>query len=230
MTGFIDAGRRPGFITPDRDPRQEVLEAPRPTPLEWAKRRRTEREARRSEVIRERAVNRLSRLGPQWKVIDTAELGLPVKNTFLAIGPGGVFLVTIKEHGRTRVRLAGDVVQVDGRRLTYIPEARKLADQAGKAMSRTAGTVVPVTPVVALAGSGLIDVHGLPKGCVVTTYRELDYLLGAYGQRIAPSTVSKLYSIARHPVTWVEPEQQAQVEAYKWYSGLTATDKKATGR
>ncbi|GIH13106.1 hypothetical protein Raf01_12780 [Rugosimonospora africana] len=214
----------------DRNNQNSLLQAPRPTPLEWARRRRNERDARRAEAVRERAVTRMSRLGVQWKVIDIAELGLPAKNTFLTIGPGGVFLVTVKEHGRTRVRLAGDVVQIDGRRLTYIPEARKLADQAGKAMSRTAGSMVPVTPVVALSGTGVIDVHGLPKGCVVTSYRELDYLLGAYGERIAPSTVSKLYSIARHPVTWATPEQRAQVESYKWYAGSTATDKTGSGR
>ncbi|HEY2675259.1 MAG TPA: hypothetical protein VGJ07_33435 [Rugosimonospora sp.] len=230
MTGFLDTGRPPGLIPNERTNQNPLLEAPRPTPLEWARRRRNEREARRAEAVRERAVTRLSRLGIQWKVIDIAELGLPARNTFLTIGPGGVFLVTVKEHGRTRVRLAGDVVQIDGRRLTYIPEARKLADQAGKAMSRTAGSTVPVTPVVALSGTGVIDVHGLPKGCVVTSYRELDYLLGAYGQRIAPSTVSKLYSIARHPVTWAGPGQQAQVDSYTWYSGLTATDKKESGR
>ncbi|GAA5189403.1 hypothetical protein GCM10023322_42170 [Rugosimonospora acidiphila] len=229
MTGFLDAGRPPGLIPTDRDS-DHLLQAPRPTPLEWARRRRNDREARRADAIRERAVNRLSRLGVQWKVIDIAELGLPAKNTFLAIGPGGVFLVTIKQHGRTRVRLAGDVVQIDGRRLTYIAEAKKLADQAAKAMSRTAGSSIPVTPVLAFAGTGVIDVHGLPKGCVVTSYRELDYLLGAYGERIAPSTVSKLYSIARHPVTWADTAPRAQVQSYTWYSGLTAADKKGNGR
>jgi hypothetical protein len=76
----------------------------------------------------------------------------------------------------------------------------------------------------------VIDVHGLPKGCVVTSYRELDSLLGAYGQRIAPNTVSKLYSIAKHPVTWVEARPRAEIEAYTWHSGLSATDKRATGR
>jgi hypothetical protein len=69
---------------------------------------------------------------------------------------------------------------------------------------------------------------------VVTSYRELDYLLGAYGERISPTTVSKLYSIARHPVTWVNPVnppyQPAQVEAYKWYSQQPLTDKKAARR
>ena len=174
--------------------------------------------------------SRLSRLGAGWKVIDVAELGLSVKNAFLAIGPGGVFLVSVKEHGRTRVRLAGDVVQIDGRRLTYVAEARKLAEQAGGAISRTAGSSVPVTPVLALSGTGVIDVHGLPKGCVVTSYRELDSLLGAYGQRIAAKTVSKLYSIARHPVTWVEPRPHTEVEAYTWHTGPAPTDKRATER
>jgi hypothetical protein len=228
MAGILDASHPSGFLSPH--PYRELLEAPRPTALEWARRRRMDREARKADLVRERAANRLSRLGAGWKVIDVAELGLSVKNAFLAIGPGGVFLVAVKEHGRTRVRLAGDIVQIDGRRLSYVAEARKLAEQAAGAISRTAGSSVPVTPVLALSGTGVIDVHGLPKGCVVTSYRELDSLLGAYGQRIAPKTVSKLYSIARHPVTWVEPQRRTEVEAYTWHTGSTPTDKKATER
>jgi hypothetical protein len=230
MTGFIDTNRPPGLIPAEYNPRHQLLEAPRSAPMGWARRRRTDKVARREEADRSRAVTRLAKLGPSWKVLDIAELGLPAKNTFLAIGPGGVFLVTVKPQGRSRVRLAGDVVQVDGRRHGYVAEARKLAEQAGKALSRTAGSTVPVTPVLALAGSGVIDVHGLPKGCVVTSYRELDYILGAYGERIGAGTVSKLYSIARHPVTWVNPKYESQVEAYKWYSAEAATDKKAARR
>ncbi len=228
MAGILDASHPSGLLSPD--PYRQLLEAPRPTPLEWARRRRQERGARRADLVRERAASRLSRLGSRWKLVDVAELGLSVKHAFLAIGPGGIFLVTIKEHGRTRVRLAGDVVQIDGRRLSYVAEARRLAQQVGAAISRTAGSTVPVTPVLALSGTGVIDVHGLPKGCVVTSYRELDSLLGAYGQRIAPKTVSKLYSIARHPVTWVGQRPRAEVEAYTWHSGPGATDKRATGR
>jgi hypothetical protein len=228
MAGILDASHPSGFLSPP--PYHELLDAPRPTALEWARRRRLDREARKADLVRERAANRLSRLGAGWKLIDVAELGLSVKNAFLAIGPGGVFLVTVKEHGRTRVRLAGDIVQIDGRRLSYVAEARKLAEQAAGAISRTAGSSVPVTPVLALSGTGVIDVHGLPKGCVVTSYRELDSLLGAYGQRIAPKTVSKLYSIARHPVTWVESRPRNEVEAYTWHAGPAPTDKRATER
>lgn len=228
MAGILDASHPSGFLSPRAY--DELLETPRPGALQWARRRRLDREARRADLVRERAASRLSRVGAGWRVIDVAELGLSVKNAFLAIGPGGVFLVAVKEHGRTRVRLAGDVVQIDGRRLSYVPEARKLAEQAGGAISRTAGSLVPVTPVLALSGTGVIDVHGLPKGCVVTSYRELDSLLGAYGQRIAPKTVSKLYSIARHPVTWVESRPRTEVEAYTWRAGLTPTDKRPTQR
>ncbi|OLE25222.1 MAG: hypothetical protein AUG44_16640 [Actinobacteria bacterium 13_1_20CM_3_71_11] len=230
MTGFLDANRPPGFLPPDYAPRHQLFEAPRSNPLGWARRRRMDREARRDEAARDRAVTRLAKLGAGWKVLDVAELGLAAKNTFLAIGPGGVFLVTVKPQGRSRVRLAGDVVQVDGRRLGYVAEARKLAEQASKAMSRTARSTIPVTPVIALAGNGMIDVHGLPKGCVVTSHRELDYILGAYGERIAPGTVSKLYSIARHPVTWAGQKSDQQVEEYTWYPTGAATDKRPDRR
>ena len=230
MTGFIDATRPPGILPADYNPRHKLLEAPRSLPLGWARRRRADREARRDEAVRGRAVDRLTKLGAAWKSLEIEELGLPVKNTFLTIGPGGIFLVTVKPQGRSRVRLAGDVIAVDGRRHKYIAEARKLADQATKALSRIVGSTVPVTPVVALDGTGAMDVHGLPKGCLVTSYRELDYILGAYGERIAPKTVNKLFSIARHPVTWLNPAPDAQVEAYKWYSPEAVTDKKSTRR
>src|SRR5258706_5887334 len=115
MAGILAASPPSGLLTPA--PYRQLLEAPRRTPLEWARRRRLDREARRAELVRERAASRLSRLGAGWRLVDVAELGLSVRHAFLAIGPGGVFLISIKEHGRTRVRLAGDIVQIDGRPL-----------------------------------------------------------------------------------------------------------------
>jgi hypothetical protein len=230
MTGYIDASRPPGLLSADYSPRHKLLEAPRSIQLGWARRRRVDRAARREEAGRSRAVDRLAKLGSAWKLLDIEELGLPTHNTFLTIGPGGIFLVVVKPQGRSRVRLAGDVVQVDGRRHKYVAEARLLAEQVTRALSRTVGSTVPVTPVIALAGNGAIDVHGVPKGCLVTSYRELDYILSAFGERIAARTVSKLFSIARHPLTWQSPAPDAQVEAYKWHSPEAVTDKKAPRR
>ena len=202
MAGYIDASRPPGLWSAEYNPRHELLEAPRSIQVGWARRRRIDRAARREEAGRSRTVERLAKLGAAWRVLDIEDLGLPIRNTFLTIGPGGV------------------------RRYKYVAEARALAEQVTRALSKTVGATVPVTPVIALAGNGAIDVHGVPKGCLVTSYRELDYILTSYGERIAARTVNKLFSVARHPVTWQNTGSDAQVEAYKWYSPDAVTDKR----
>ena len=93
MAGYIDASRPPGLWSADYNPRHELLEAPRSIQVGWARRRRIDRAARREEAGRSRTVERLAKLGAAWRVLDIEDLGLPIRNTFLTIGPGGVFLV-----------------------------------------------------------------------------------------------------------------------------------------
>ena len=138
--------------------------------------------------------------------------------------------MTVADHGRARVLIAGDVVQINGRRPAYVAEARRDARRAGKAMSAAVGLTVPVTPVLAFVGSGVISVHGLPKDCLVATHRELDRLLIAGGARISPATASKLSAVAGHPATWANAPYRPTGD-YRWYGdGRTAADKRATRR
>jgi hypothetical protein len=228
MTSSLEADR-----TAEYNPRHVLLEAARPGPLDWARRRKAEKEARRLAAAGQRAATRLDPW-PDWHVVDVPR---PVeeytvhpkpatdKAGFLAIGPGGVFAVTVLDHGRARVLLAGDVVQIGGRRPPYVPQARREAKRASTALSRAVGTTVPVVPVLALVGTGPISYYGLPKDCLITTYRELDRVLASRGERITPSTAAKLSAVARHPGTWGESE------VYRWYpTGVQAADKKATPR
>jgi hypothetical protein len=142
---------------------------------------------------------------------------------FLVIGPSGLFAVTIADHGRSRVMVAGDVVQINGKRPAYVAEARRDAKRAGRALSLAVGHTVPVTPVLTFVGSGDISVYGLPKDCLVATHRELDRLLVAGGNRISAATAEKLSSVARHPATWTG----SGAAGYRWYGeGRTATDKR----
>lgn len=226
-----------------------TLEAIRPNPVEWARRRRAEREARRLEAAGNRALTRLDRLGPAWHIVDWPrtdtyprqwnDLGGSEHDEragFLAIGPGGVFAVTVADHGRTRVLIAGDVVQINGRRPTYVADARRDAKKASRALSAAVGLTVPVAPVLAFVGSGVISLHGLPKDCLVTTHRELDRLLVAGGARISSTTAEKLSAVASHPSTWLNAPYRSAAEHqrvtdYRWYDdGRTATDKKVTRR
>ncbi|MEU6022712.1 hypothetical protein ACGFIK_10925 [Micromonospora sp. NPDC048871] len=216
-----------------------VTAAPRPSPLEWARRRRAERGARRLEAAGARALGQLGHLGPAWHVVDWPRVD-PTdvlldgsddnRAGFLAIGPSGLFAVTIADHGRARVLVAGDVVQINGKRPPYVTEARRDARRASKALTSAVGHPIPVTPVLTFVGSGVISVYGLPKDCLMATHRELDRLLVAGGNRISPATAEKLSRVAQHPSTWTTGGHQP-VADYRWYEdGRTAADKAATHR
>ncbi|GGQ45162.1 hypothetical protein GCM10010166_12180 [Couchioplanes caeruleus subsp. azureus] len=239
---------RPALPVPHRphppalDPRHTIppaaLEPVRPSPVEWARRRRAEREARRLEAAGARALTRLDRLGPAWHIVDWPRTDSPGyehdpsddRAGFLAIGPGGVYAVTVADHGRARVLIAGDVVQINGKRPAYVAEARRDARRAGRAMSSAVGLTVPVTPVLAFVGSGVISVHGLPKDCLVATHKELDRLLIAGGARISPATAGKLSAVAQHPGTWANAPYGPAGD-YRWYTGdQTAADKRSAHR
>jgi hypothetical protein len=156
-------------------------------------RRREARAKRRALAGRQRVVHRVEMLGPHWHIVDYH----PEDPDFLAIGPGGIFQVTVADHGRSSVELAGDVVQVDGRRPPYVALARRDAERISQQMSVAAGRRIPVVPVVAFVGSGQVVYYGLPPdGCVVTTYRDLGRALNAHGNRVSESTIQKLLIVA----------------------------------
>ena len=171
-----------------------VPQQARPEPAGgWLTRRLTERAKRKALTGRQRVVHRVEMLGPDWRIVDYH----PEDPDFLAIGPGGVFQVTVCDHGRSRVQLAGDVVQVDGQRPPYVALARRDAGRISEQMTRAAGRRIPVIPVVAFLGSGEIVYYGRPPdGCIVTTYHDLGRALRAHGNRVSTVTIDKLVEIA----------------------------------
>lgn len=224
MTGFThSADVSLGAL--ETDPEGRALLPARATPLDWARRRRLERERKRLASARNKTKSRLDRLRPDWHLIDAVALGLNAPDSFLAIGPGGVFAVTVRSQGRSRVLISGETVQIRGQRPDYVGQARSLATSLSGALTRMAGTKVPVTPILAFSGSGLLSLYGLPKGCVIMPYRELGHLLTAYGRRIANRTVDKLASIARHPATVVDLRSEQLTAAYSWQDSDLPADK-----
>src|SRR5690606_29423201 len=126
------------------------------SPLSWARQRFGSRASRRLIAAGQRAEHRLSNLGPAWHVVEWPG-GRAVSATgdrieqhtgFLAVGPGGVYAVTVVDQGRQRVMLAGDVVQIQGRRPPLVANARRDARKASAALTAAVGTRVPVVPVL----------------------------------------------------------------------------------
>lgn len=198
-----------------------TVDAGRPSPIDWMRTRRAERESRRADAAHSRLYRRMGNLighlGEEWHLLDLRELTGQERSAFLAVGPGGVFAVTVKDHGRSRVSFAGDIVQIDGMRPKYVEEARREARAASEALSRRAGVSIPVMPVLAFAGSGKISFYGVPKGCLVTAYHEIPRVLNARGNRLAAETVDKVFALAMHPATWFSPTYEALAEDYRWY-------------
>src|SRR5205809_1068680 len=108
MTDLLRSNEESGFM-PDVDrsfTKPPVVDATRPSPLEWIRVRREARESRKAEAAHHKAAERMNALGHEWRVLDLQAAGADRKS-FLAVGPGGVFAVTIKDHGRARVSFAG---------------------------------------------------------------------------------------------------------------------------
>ena len=159
----------------------------------WLRRTLQARVQRRILAGRRRVANRVEQLGPAWRIVDYH----PEDPDFLAIGPGGVFQVTVADIGRIKVQIAGDVVQIAGRRPPYVALARRDAARISKQMSDMAGFRIPVIPVVAFLGTGEISYWGKPpEGCVVTSYGDVGRALRAHGDRIPARTVEKLAILA----------------------------------
>src|SRR2546423_133510 len=87
-----------------------VVDGARPSPMEWMRSRRAERESRRADAAHQRVHERMGALGHEWRVLDLQAAAGSERMSFLAVGPGGVFAVTVKDHGRSRVNFAGDMV------------------------------------------------------------------------------------------------------------------------
>ena len=168
-------------------------ETPRKGFFERLRSRRADRERRRVLAGRNRVVHRVEMLGPNWHIVDYH----PEDPDFLAIGPGGIFQVTVADIGRARVEIAGEVVQINGHRPPFVALARRDAARISEQMSAVVNRRLPVVPVVAFLGRGEVVYYGKPpEGCVVTTYGDLGRALNAHGNRIRESTIQKLLIVA----------------------------------
>jgi hypothetical protein len=176
---------------------------PRPGPRERVRSRRVTREQRQAESVRRGLAERIAVLHDAWRLVDLDGIAAAERG-FLVIGPGGVFAITLRDHGRSRIAFAGNIVQLDGKRPLYVEEARLNAIAASNRLSKAAGVTIPVVPLLVLSGSGKISFYGLPTRCVVTSHQGLPWVLNARGQRLSPTTVQKVFALARHPRTWLD--------------------------
>ncbi|MDP3208856.1 MAG: nuclease-related domain-containing protein, partial [Rhodoglobus sp.] len=90
-------------------------------------------------------VRALRTLGSQWTLLHP-EPGTS-ESDYLAIGSGGVVMVTIKNHSGQRVLVDAEQLLVNGRRTNHLRDARFEAERLSKLLSTEASESITVNPL-----------------------------------------------------------------------------------
>lgn len=213
MTGILQRG---GPEPQYEGVRPIPYSADRASPLDWARRRRRDTIHQQTTGLLK---GTLEALAAAWRFVELDALTSNDEATpLLAIGPGGLFALTTRAHARHRVLIHGDILQINGTRPPYVVQARRTAKRASRALSASAGISIPVQAVLVLVGSGKVVFYGIPKECLVTEQRDLDWVLRGRADRLAATTVEKLHVLATHPATWAA----TQVSSYSYVSDKAA--------
>ncbi len=137
-----------------------------------------------------------------WHHLSSADIGSTEGHIdHLAIGPGGVFTLNLKQHLGRRVVVDSRGVWVDGRPTPYLSDALDDAEQAGRLLSLAAGFPVFVNGVIVVTSHDLKH-RARPDGITVVSLRQFGTWLRALPPRLTDDDVVIINDVARRATTW----------------------------
>jgi hypothetical protein len=149
----------------------------------------------------------IEQAGTGWKALDLGELlGSMEKDLYLAIGPAGIYTVSVKDQPRDTVAFGSDVIQIRGvRDYDSIPRARAHAELVSRMLGAAVGAGnLRVHGIVAYRKASVLRLGEDPKGVSVVAAQDLAAALGRQGPIMAQRTADKLVMYAANPNIWVE--------------------------
>ena len=171
--------------------------------LAWAADVRTGERDRRTAARAERKVAReLRRLDPGWWMLHS----LPIDDEggdvdHLLIGPAGVFVLEVRDHIRSEVRVNDLAVMVDRRETMLLPELRAHATDVHERLSSACGFAVPVRPVLVVLARQL-SVKRQPEGVDVVGRHRIARWLREQPAVQSFETAAAIQFVARRADTW----------------------------
>jgi hypothetical protein len=168
---------------------------------------KTEERAWRVGAAGEQAVAaQLAKLGPEWRVLHSIEVGDRGSDIdHVVIGPGGVLTVNAKNHPNTMIWVGGDTFMVNGQRVPYIRNSRYEAKRAGRLLSEQAGFPVTVLGVIAVMGAHKgFKIKKQPEdgAVVIVQRRRIAQYLQRLPRRLTDREIEAIYDVARRSTTW----------------------------
>jgi hypothetical protein len=149
---------------------------------------------------------RLSRLGPQWRILHAIPVGEQGSDIdHLVIGPAGVFTINTKHHPDANIWVNHDTVKVNGHHHPYVRNGRHEARRAASLLTAQARFDVEVRALIAIMGArGGFTVKQQPSDGTVTvlTRKTIEQHLQALPHTLGLPSIERIYDVARHLATW----------------------------
>jgi len=146
---------------------------------------------------------RLEKLGPEWEVLHSIEVGDGA--TYIdhaVIGPPGVFTVSTKHRPNGKAIVDSRCVWVNGLHTHHVRNSRHEARHAEWLLTEACHFKVPVSPVIVFVDLAEMKVKQMPDDVQVTTLPTLLDWLESRPARLSPATVAAIHQRARWSTTW----------------------------
>jgi len=124
----------------------------------------------------------------------------------VAIGPGGVFTLNIKNHPGGKIWVAKYQMRVNGHVVPYLRNANHEATRASRLLTKAAGFEVSVRScVVVLTGTIVpeVNVKQMPDDVMVLDRMDVPRWFKKRPPVLMPEQIDAIYAVARRSDTWV---------------------------
>lgn len=148
--------------------------------------------------------SRLERLTQEgWHVVHAVPLGRQgTVVEHLLIGPGGIFSITSHAHPGERIHIHDRAIDVDGRAVPYLRDARFEATRVQAVLRSAVGSELSVRAVLVLQGILETAPGPQPEDALVVARHDVPRVFRHFPQRLEPARADAIAAIARQRTTW----------------------------
>ncbi|GAA3746569.1 hypothetical protein GCM10022239_22670 [Leifsonia bigeumensis] len=145
----------------------------------------------------------LAQLGPEWLVLHAVPVGKDGSDVdHIAIGPPGVYTISVRHHPGRELWVGGGVLLVDGERMPHIRDCEFEAVRAAQLMSDAVGERVEATPCLVVVDPRSVTVARPPRRVAILTPRELRPWLKSLSALFGPDRLARFRAAASEDDTW----------------------------
>lgn len=151
----------------------------------------------------EKVGHELSKLPDGWHVLHAVLIGEHGSDIdHVVIGPRGVFTLNTKNHPDGSVSVYERALWVNGHSTDYLRNSRFEAERATKLLTTGCAMPVRVLPMIVFVDPAKLTRKGPPPDVDITCRRGLRTFLMQQPQRLTPSQVEHIFTVARNSLTW----------------------------